>query len=501
MNRSLAWKVSLSMSALAASLLVHSIAQAAGCAKGGNTEGCYQNPGLKFALPAPTPMNADRLKAGPNFKPALTQAELQSGVVFCQYYFHEFSSPGSAKFMCAKTNAEGKLLNEDGEVVPEAAMVSTRNMKIKVKLNNQTVQLDEGYLLDANKKPLIHEKKSGEQKLVKADELKIKYFVDSNQYQEKGSGVKRQDIGIKFDGQNVNLPNAFMGPKDISNPRWNEVFAEVAGTRLFWALGLPADMMIPMNQLVCFGCETHPKDQKDIRPGHISVYNRVAIEKKMKGAKLAEQFSMNEIIGKNVSRWSAETVQGLEAAALASRLIGFSNVISLQTRLQCADKLHPDTNECSTPMAFVQDIGSSWAGPATEDEKKSLGGNPRGSLIHYQRETVFKTGGKACELLIPYGSDSSKEMKGSSLRLHTVSADGLAAFQKRIEVLTPDVIEALFELSHFDDMQPALRDKAPGSTLKDKQRAIIAQWSAAFQKRVDEIRNMRCPGQKAQFAK
>ena len=45
--------------------------------------------------------------------------------------------------------------------------------------------------------------------------------------------------------------------KYIGESQYKEVYGEVLGTRLFWALGFYADRMIPV-EVVCHGCPEHP---------------------------------------------------------------------------------------------------------------------------------------------------------------------------------------------------------------------------------------------------
>ena len=46
--------------------------------------------------------------------------------------------------------------------------------------------------------------------------------------------------------------------------RYKEVFGEVLGTRLFWALGFYADRMLPV-RMTCRGCPEHPFEFVDQR--------------------------------------------------------------------------------------------------------------------------------------------------------------------------------------------------------------------------------------------
>lgn len=458
------------------------------CLKGQDQYHCFSSPNLTWAYKNQPEVSIDNMNKGPGFNPELTATELASGIVYCQYFFHKFSSPGSAKFLCGKTNSMGQLLNKKGEVVDGAKFVSTKEMKFKIEVNENLISVDEGYLLDKDRRPLLRHKKNGEQELIEADVLKVKYFVDFDQ--EKESRIKRNQIQIdNLDGSTVTLQNAFESPKDISNPRWNEVFTEVAATRIFWALGIPADRMYPMKRLVCYGCNSHPKNQTDINLKLTSLFNTVSLEKKIRGAKLDEGFDINAVIEKYYDSWTDETKLAFELLALASRLIGFENAISLQNRLQCEPgSFHPETGLCDAPVAMIQDTGSSFAGVISTLSKLEFGGaNPRGHLKSYSKEKVFK-GNAGCVLFRPFGSDQ----KASGKRLASVHQAAVDEMSKRLNKFDPEFVRQIFSLAQFGDMEPQLRGPLDSKNLDQKRNEIIEKWVQAFMKRVDEIRNAKC---------
>src|SRR4030095_9802613 len=61
-----------------------------------------------------------------------------------------------------------------------------------------------------------------------------------------------------------------------------EVYAEVAATRLLWALGFGADRVYPV-RVACKGCSTDPHTKKDPTTDKV-VFDPAAVERKMKGA-------------------------------------------------------------------------------------------------------------------------------------------------------------------------------------------------------------------------
>lgn len=444
-------------------------------------DACFQSQGLKWAFDPIKNLSVEKIRKGPSYKPGLAAAEAESGVVFCQYFYHKFSSPGSAKFLCGRTTAEGVLLDDKGQPVPEARSISTREMNLQIQINGEVKNVGEGVLLDSTGQPIVRSKENGRQELVEADELKVKYFVDREHYDD--SQVQRGSYQINFGGRTVQLQNAFVGPAEISNPRWREVFTEVAATRLFWALGLPADIMVPMKQVVCFGCNSHPNNQRNVEAGKVSVFNTVVLEKKFKGTKLNEQFNFNRVNGKFYPRWSEETQHEYEAMALAFQLIAYHHPIALQNRMQCADgQYDKNSNHCKVPVPFAQDVGSSFAG-----KTKSEGG--RGVLAAYQQGKVFSDA-STCSLYYPVGSDAGRfreAMDGPSLK--HISTAGLEKFKTRMAGLTPEVVREIFAVSRFGDIDPNLRNSAPGATIDEKRNHMIHLWSQSLLRRIQEIQS------------
>ena len=65
-----------------------------------------------------------------------------------------------------------------------------------------------------------------------------------------------------------------------------EVYAEVAATRLFWALGFPADRMYPVQRVCCQGCPAR-RGCHARRAAHRGVvFDPASIERKFKGRAL-----------------------------------------------------------------------------------------------------------------------------------------------------------------------------------------------------------------------
>lgn len=452
---------------------------------------CLSSPGLKWAVKAPAELTPENIRRGPPVKPELSAAENQSGIVFCRFLPHRFSSPGSAKFKCSRTTKDNVLLDSKGTPVPEAQAVSSDEMKIQVSVDGKTEILGEGFLLDGQGQPIEAVSSDGKRKLLKSDVLKIKYFVD---IKDPVKMRQRQDYQFLFDGQNILLRKAFVGPTEISIPRWNEVFTEVASTRLFWALGYPADVMIPLQKIVCFGCDPHPKAQKSLSPGSVSIYHFPVMERKFKGSKIADFFNMNSTIAWHYPLWKEETKNDFEGLAVLSQLIGYHNFINLQNRLQCeAGKLDEATGVCSNPVPFMQDLGSTWSDRATAAEREEMGldDNPRGNLKFYQRGRVFERMG-SCRLFYRISSHAPSESKAGP-GLLSVTREGVEPLKEKLRKLSPEAIRSIFEAARFADMEPARLNSTPGSTLEEKRKIRVDEWARALEKRIQEVLESDCP--------
>lgn len=471
-------------SVLVLAMLMSSLSFAKDCKRGSekDMENCLAQNSMKWALPVDASAeNLEKILTYPKIKKLMTADEIEASTLFCQFYLHEFSSPGSAKFMCAKTTAEGVLIDSKGNPVSQAKSVSTRNMKLTAVLNGLNVKVDEGILLDANGKALQKQNKDGIDELVKAEELKIKYFIDRNQFNE--AGIKRETVQLPLGEKVIQLENVFVGPEDVSVARWNEVFTEVASTRLFALLGLPADVMVPVKQVVCFGCDSHAKDQKILSGGRISIYKNAVLERKFQGTKLGEQFSLNRVTSRNFPNYKPEVQHDYEALAIGLNLIAYHHAISLQNRLQCADgAFDKGTNICTAPVGLVQDLGSSWGG--------NHEGDNRGILNLYSKGKVFRDA-STCELFYKVGSDRPREMLTGRF-IENVSPQGLEKFKERSAHITPELIRSILTISRFGDMQPAVRDAAPGNSLDEKRAFVIEQWVQSFMKKMNEIHSTKC---------
>lgn len=458
-------------SVLGATYLMQNSAFAQNCKKN-DINGCFTQPEMAFALDSVKGITADEVAHGPEAKSGLTQAELSSKTVFCKYVYHKFDSPGSAKFNCARINTSGKFYDEEGNIVAEATRATSAGEKIVV--NGKSVSADEGLLLGADGSVIMKANKKGELKAVKADVFKVKYFVTKNEI----SNGQRSARTITFNGQSKTI-TAFENSPVIENKRWTEVFTEAAASRLFWAMGLPADTMIPMNKVVCIGCEVHPKDQKAYAgDNNISIYNVAVIERNFDAKKLGEQWDLRDLLDTR-SQWQERTKAEYDVMHLTMATINFFNGIALQNRAVCLSNEDVKSENCSRPALFFQDLGSSFG--TKTGALFGLGENPRGdyeSFIKKGNDVVIKNAA-TCEINM-YLNNKGKGRK-------TVSQAGLEEFKNRVAGITDDVLLSIYKTARFDLMEP-------DQTSKKGADQVLADWVSATRKRLDQITSLKsCP--------
>src|SRR5688572_33360114 len=140
-------------------------------------------------------------------------------------------------------------------------------------------------------------------------------------------------------------------------PDNGEVYAEVAATRLLWALGFGADRMYPV-RVVCKGC-----------PPHIVGTDVAAIERKMSGEEIESDietgWAWRELDLVDPDEGGATRAER-DALKLLAVLMQHTDSKGVQQRLVCLDPATTDGNgngkasdekSCDESFMFVQDVG------------------------------------------------------------------------------------------------------------------------------------------------
>ncbi len=193
-----------------------------------------------------------------------------------------------------------------------------------------------------------------------------------------------------------------------------EVYAEVAATRLFWALGFGADHMYPV-RVICRGC---PADLEGAPTANRrrTRFDPAAIERKMKGTELdwndTEGWSWSELDLVSDAKASKQHAQR-DALKLLAAMLQHTDSKSQQQRLLCLDepsKKNPTT--CERPFMMINDLGltfghsnllnrnsqgsanfEKWVGGAGLAKGRGVRGQPGRRAHQHVEESCHQRGG------------------------------------------------------------------------------------------------------------
>jgi hypothetical protein len=353
-----------------------------------------------------------------------------SETVSCEFVpmtSEEWSTTGySEKFRCYHINSDtskpGKYFNSKGVLVPEAVSVGANGTSVA------------GLLLDAGGRAVMNPKG----KPHKAERLKVKYYT--------------------------------------GKPRMREPFTETAGTRLFWALGIPADNVFFPKQIICHGCLANPYEAKQAAPASGSqTFQWASIEKNFDGVAIANKSDKGwEWEALRAGAGGSGQMPQFDTLFLASRLIALSHPKPLQNKTRCGN-VDGQTGQCSQVYSYVADLGSSFGKPTMLE-------SPRGDLTGYRKQNVFADK-KTCSL-------------GDSYLGHIVSEAGRGLMAQRLlrafggsssGSIDSRRVRAIFQAAHFEgiDLDPADSGE-------------LDAWTEKLVSLMQEVLNTHCPAKPVQ---
>ena len=141
-------------------------------------------------------------------------------------------------------------------------------------------------------------------------------------------------------------------------PRNAEVFGEVLSTRLFWALGFPADRMYPV-RVRCHGCPSDPKSDPATAEGVVE-FDPAAIERKLPGRAMETKtdsgwkWSELEDIGPEAAPGARAQRDALK---LLAAFVQHTDSKSANQRLLCPEGEEVGKTGCRNPVLMVNDLG------------------------------------------------------------------------------------------------------------------------------------------------
>ena len=260
-----------------------------------------------------------------------------------------------------------------------------------------------------------------------------------------------------------------------------EVYAEVAATRLMWALGFGADGQYPV-KVVCRGCP--PEISGIIRSPQETIVDPAIIERKMHGAPFEPDDTWGwEELDRVDERAGGAPLAHRDALKLLAVFLQSSDNKAEQQRLICRDqpkeknKGKTEGHEqmpCEHPFMYMHDVGLTF-GRANKLNQGHVGAM---NLVEWSSTAIWKkTSG--CVGNLP------KSLTGT-LSDPTISEQGRQFLADLLTQLTDEQLRGMFEAARVN-----LRPRHPAHPSSGF--PTVDEWVAAFKAKREQIVNRSCP--------
>jgi hypothetical protein len=242
-----------------------------------------------------------------------------------------------------------------------------------------------------------------------------------------------------------------------------EVYAQVAATRLLWALGFWSNAMYPV-KVACAGCPADPfNDRHAAAPSKITTYDPATIDVKAEGdtveTKPDEGWSWDELEQIDEKAGGASRQQR-DALTLLAVLMQHSSNKAINQRIVCLD-----APGCSHTVMMISDAGKTFgrANALNNDDVAAV------NFKEWSRQPIWN-GPTGCV------GDLPRSWSGT-LRDPHVGEAGRKFLADLLVQLSDTQLHDLFEVSRFAERDPT---------------ATIDDWVNAFKRKRTEIVNRHC---------
>jgi hypothetical protein len=242
-----------------------------------------------------------------------------------------------------------------------------------------------------------------------------------------------------------------------------EVYAQVAATRLLWALGFWSNRMYPV-KVECAGCPADPfNDQVALPKSHVTTFDPATIDFKVEGdtieTKPDEGWSWDELALIDEHAGGAPRVQR-DALTLLAVLIQHSSNKSINQRIVCVDP-----PSCSKTVMMITDLGKTFgrANAFNKDARASV------NFAEWSRQPIWN-GTTGCV------GDLPRSWTGT-LHDPQITEAGRKFLSDLLAQLTDKQLHDLFDVARFTERDPS---------------ATIDDWVNAFKHKRAEIANRHC---------
>ena len=251
-----------------------------------------------------------------------------------------------------------------------------------------------------------------------------------------------------------------------------EVYAEVAATRLFWALGFPADRMYPV-RVLCAGCPARKETTRDEATGTI-VFDPASIERKLKGRAIETSpdsgWAWPELDKVDEKAGGASRAQR-DALRLLAVFVQHTDNKAAQQRLLCTDEnAAGEYGGCEHPVMMVNDLGQTFG-------RSNLFNRDHVGSVNLEKWAGAHVWTDASHCI----GDLPPSQTGT-LDNPQISEAGRKFLSDLLMRLSDAQLRDLFDVARF-----AERDES------NNRRGAVEEWVSAFKKKRGEIASATCP--------
>ena len=285
---------------------------------------------------------------------------------------------------------------------------------------------------------------------------------------------------------------------------YKEVFGEVLGTRLFWALGFYADRMIPVS-VTCRECPEHPweyvndrkrvpRDDKgriaelphDAFPGTYR-FDLAAIEEPVDAAVIEQEGRQGwdwKLLDTVDEGAGGATKAEVDALKLLNAFVQNADNKAAQNTLACPRAaIATDASGklgCSAPIMYVDDLGSVFG-----EGGFTTGGTGRIDYDGWKAHSVWKDAKSCRTRLVAVGGP----FRHTTLKDPVIGEGGRRLLAAQLSKLSDAQIADLFRAGRVERLDQKTRDGARGD-----RPVTIDDWVTLFkQKRLEIMEHPGCP--------
>jgi len=343
-------------------------------------------------------------------------------------------------------------------------------------------KLEEDVLVRKDGSVVTFTNKKGEVKPAIADVLKVRFKISQE-------GMKNQSESNEW--------------------RHREAYTSTVATRLAWMMGFPSENYYPVNDVVCFGCDTDPwkngLEPQLVPVNKTNVFPGASVERKFDGKRIMKAFTSNPKLGKqfvntpwrwdeyitNFKKLSVQQQHEIQVLALFINLVHTVEERGSQHVLLCEEanivKTADGKKLCNAPIAGTHDLGSAFGNRDLKWVKNK--NHPRGDYAAYKALSMFADNN--CTLTAQPGKGPNKDLAG----LKTVTEQARRDFVARLDLVSRQDLSMILQVSNFYDVD------MPFKKLVEKQTGLIGDalnskvnelWVDLIYSKMDQFRKMQC---------